>query len=319
MKRMLTLVLALLLAALLPGQALAGSVRLGLATASPGGTYFVMGSGIANCVTELTDGGIVMTGQTTGGSAENLRLIQGGEVELGIANGSEIYWAWNGELFFEGMKLDRLRIINYLWTNTYHFVTLTKSGIAGPEDFVGKRVGVGPNGSGAAIFAETFLRHIGVWDQITPVYAPPEDQASALKDGNIDVFGYFSGVPMSTVIDLSSTMDVTLIDLKESADASGFDAAYPFYAEVIIPAGTYSGQETDVVSYANMTYLVGSEDVSSEVVQEMLGTLYSEEGVEYMSSVHNSAREMTLENIDLMVEAMGAPVHEGSKNFMAQQ
>lgn len=289
-----------------------------LATGAPGGTYYAMGSGFANLITEKIDG-VSMITQTTAGSAENIRLVQSGQADFALANGSELYWAWNGEGFFENMKCDDIRIVTFGWTNAFHFAVLDESSINSPLDFEGKKVGVGPRGSAAEIFAKIYLDHIYNYDKITPVFLPPSDQIAALKDGNLDVFGLFSGIPMASLIDISSVKDIKILDLAQIGDDNGFSDKYPFYLNFKIPAGTYKNQSQDVYTYANLTYLIVREDVSDEIIYDMLKTLFSEEGIKYMNSVHSRAKELNIHSIQKLVKELDVPLHQGCIDFLKEK
>lgn len=286
------------------------------AAASPGGTYYAMSGGFSTIFGEIMEG-YSLNVQTTAGSAENIRLVNSGETDMGLANGSELYWAWNDEGVFKGQNIEEIRIVGFGWTNIYHCVVLENSGIETFEDFKGKNVGVGPQGSAAAIFNEILLSEAGVWDEASPVYLPPGDQVSAMKDGNLDVFGYFSGLPLSLVMDLSSVKNVKFLDIGELGDDFGFSKKYPFYGKSIIPAGTYQGQDEDVVSYSNLTYIIANKDVPEETVYEFLEALYSEEGLDHMHSVHTRASELSVDSIDKMVDILGIPLHDGTIKFLS--
>ncbi|MFW6029997.1 MAG: TAXI family TRAP transporter solute-binding subunit [Halanaerobiales bacterium] len=292
--------------------------RLSFATAGTGGTYFPMGGGVADFFTKKVDG-VEVTAQTSGGSAENLRLIQNGDVDMAWANGSEIYWAWNGQKFFEDKEHDKVRIVPFAWTNTYHFAALEESSITSVEDFRGKKVGIGPQGSGAAIFGETYLKDVGLWDDIKPMYLPPADQSSSFKDGGIDVFGYFSGFPMAAMIDISSVRNIYLLDLQKLGDESGFTDKYPFYIRTNIPAGTYKGQTNNVGSYSNLTYWVASEDVSEDIIYRLVKELYSEEGLKHMTNVHRRSQELSTDKILNGVEQLDVPLHPGTIKFLNEK
>lgn len=286
-----------------------------LATAAPGGTYYVMGGGLANLISENVDG-VNIAAQTTAGSAENIRLVQSGEADFALANGSELFWAWNGEGFFENMKCDKIRIVTFGWTNAFHFAALEESGINSPLDFADKKVGVGPRGSAAEIFAKIYLEHINIYNNITPVFLPPADQASSLKDGNLDVFGLFSGIPMASLIDISSVKNIKILDLVQIGEKTGFSEKYPFYINFEIPASTYKGQNEDVYTYANLTYLIASEDVPEEIIYNILETIYSEKGINYMHTVHNRARELDINSIQKLVTELDVPLHPGCIKFL---
>ena len=295
----------------------ADTTRLTFSTAGTGGTYYPMGVGVSSFFTKAIPN-VEVTCQTSGGSAENIRLIQNGEVDMCWANGSEIFWAWNGEEFFKGKKYDKIRMVSFAWTNTYHFLSLEDSQISEINDFNGKKIGIGPHGSGAAIFGETFLKHIGVWDKIKPMFLPPSDQIAALKNKNIDVFGYFSGMPMAAIIDISASHNIQIIDLQKDGEKNDFTKTFPFYIKTTILKGTYKDQKKDIGSYSNLTYWIASEDVSEEVIYKLVKSLFSDEGIEYMKTVHKRSEELSLKNILTGVKKSGVPLHPGVIRFLKE-
>lgn len=286
-----------------------------LAAASPGGTYFAMSGGLSSIFNESIEGGNLSV-QTTAGSAENIRLLQSKEVDFALANGSEIYWGYNGEGFFQGQVCDDIRIVSFGWTNVYHGISLDK--ISKLNDLEGMRIGVGPRGSAAEIFHQMYYQEAGLWDKIEPIYLPPADQVSSMKDGNLDTFGYFSGLPLSVVVDLASVREVNFIDVGDYGMDFEFNEKYPFYVETVIPPGTYKGQEEEVRTYANLTYIIAHKDTPETVVYNFLKGLYSEEGLSYMKGVHSSAKELKIDDIDKMVDSLGVPIHQGTIKFMEE-
>jgi TRAP transporter TAXI family solute receptor len=316
LKKAMCLIIAIMILSVSTGCSAKDVKNYTFAAASPGGTYYAMSGGFSTIFGEIMDG-YSLNVQTTAGSAENIRLVNSGETDMGLANGSELYWAWNDEGVFQGQNIEDIRIVGFGWTNIYHCVVLEKSGINNFEDFKGKNIGVGPQGSAAAIFNEILLSEGGVWNEVSPVYLPPGDQVSAMKDGNLDVFGYFSGLPLSLIMDLSSVKDVKLLDIGILGDEFGFSEKYPFYKTSIIPAGTYEGQEEDVVSYSNLTYIIANKDVPEETVYEFLKALYSEEGLDHMHSVHTRASELSMDSIEKMVDILGIPMHQGAVRFIS--
>ncbi|MBN2287030.1 MAG: TAXI family TRAP transporter solute-binding subunit [Tissierellales bacterium] len=287
------------------------------AAASPGGTYFSMSGGISQVFSQLMES-VSLTVQTSSGSAENVRLINFNEADLGLANGSELYWAWHGEEVFEGQSYQDIRIVTFGWTNVYHAAVMKDSGIESFEHLIGKKVGVGPQGSAVAIFDELLFKKAGIWDKITPVYLPPADQLSAIKDGNLSVFSYFSGLPLSLITDLASSRQIRLLDVGNLGDELNFRDQYPFFDIAIIPSGTYSGQDEDVVTYANLTYVIANKNVSEEKIYDFMKALYSEEGLNIMKATHSSAVELREESIDKMVEKLGIPLHKGTEKFLKE-
>lgn len=299
------------------GESMADKTSFSFATAGTGGTYYPMGGGIASIVQDATDYDIAV--ETSGGSAENLRLIQAGETDFAWANASEIYWAWNGEEFFQGQEIRDFRVVCFAWDAIYHWAVHAGSGINSFADLQGKKLGVGPQGSGAAVFAESYLRTIGMWDKVQPMFLPPDDQATSFKDRKIDVFGYFSRVPMASLMDIAAVTPIDLLDPTIEGEKVGFSEKYPFYTKTVIPAGSYNGQTQDAAMYGNPVYMVAHKDIPDQVIYDILTVVYSEQGQKRLLQTNQAAEDMTLENALKGFEEMGVPVHPGAVKFFEEK
>jgi len=291
--------------------------KYSLATAGTGGTYYPMGGGVSSVVKEAT--GIEIAVETSGGSAENLRLIQSGETDMAWANASEIFWAWNGQEFFKGQNIKDFRVVAFSWNAIYHWAVHKDSGINSFADLKGKKVGIGPQGSGAAVFAETYLKAVGVWDKVQPAYLPPDDSATSFKDKKIGLFGYFSRVPMSALMDITSQTEIKLLDPTIEGEKVGFSQKYPFYTKTVIPKGSYKGQDQDVSKYGNPVYLVVSKKIPDQVVYDMLKAIYSENGQKRLLQTNKAAEDMTLKTAMNGVSEMGVPLHPGAVKFFQEK
>ena len=63
-----------------------------LGTATPGGGFAVYGQAVADTLLE-TDPALNITLQATGGSTENIPLLEAGKLDLGLAEGTSAYEA----------------------------------------------------------------------------------------------------------------------------------------------------------------------------------------------------------------------------------
>jgi hypothetical protein len=300
-----------------PTNALAAKTYLRFSTAGTGGTYYPMGGAIAALLTKQIPW-LNVSAETSGGSAENVRLIEQGVTDMAWANASEIYWGWNGIKYFEDKKYQNMRIVARVWTNHYHWLCLAKTDVHGPMDYTGKKITIGPQGSGAALHAETLLRTIGIWDDVNVVWLPPTAAANALKDGQTKVFGYFSGIPMAAVLDIQALNKIRLLDVTKVGEEHDFTEKYPFYNRGIIPAGTYKGQDEDVGIYQQSTYWIVRKDLPEDQVYEMVKTLFSPEGLKYMANAHKRGQEVSL---DHALDGVGGliPLHPGAIKFYKEK
>jgi len=164
MKKVLLLVLAAVmvfsLAACSNGKDEAAPKQLIIATGGTSGTYYPLGGGIAQIITGNTN--VSATAQSTGASVENMRLLQGKDVDLAFTQTDIASYANNGKLMFEGKKVDNLTGIATLYYETIQIVLPANSDIKSVADLKGKRVSVGAPGSGTEANARQILEVYGL-------------------------------------------------------------------------------------------------------------------------------------------------------------
>src|SRR5580704_1205837 len=102
----LLLRLAIFAAAALAGPAQSGEPHwpdhLTIGTASPGGTYYVYGEGLARILTRALELPVTMV--PTEGPAQNIDLLEAGEAKLGFVTMGIALHAWNGTGAWVGRK-----------------------------------------------------------------------------------------------------------------------------------------------------------------------------------------------------------------------
>src|SRR3546814_14316754 len=98
-----------------------------------------------------------------------------------------------------------------------------------------------------------------------------------LSDGDIDGFNRTVPAKSGWAQEIDATHPVKILDLEPQIDNSGFLEAYPFFSKITIPAGTYSGQSEDAVTYGQGVQWIVHKDVPNEVVTAFLELAYSDE------------------------------------------
>ena len=122
-----------------------------IGTASLGGAFYPIGQGISNLVNTYAEGDITMVPVVTGGSVQNPRLVEAGEVEIAITNNNLAKLAVAGAGPYSAGALD-IKAVAALHPSVLHMITLDGSDIETFEDLEGKRVAVGPAGGGTLGF-----------------------------------------------------------------------------------------------------------------------------------------------------------------------
>ncbi|SDK94799.1 TAXI family TRAP transporter solute-binding subunit [Natronincola ferrireducens] len=285
------------------------------ATSGQGGTFYVAGSGIASLVSSKVDG-LQVTAEVTQGVVENVRLMATGQSEMGFSYGSTAYNMQRGLAEFEGQQYDGLRAVANIHDGALHFVTLERTGIKTLDDLVGKKVSVGPQGSGSAAVAEEFLTGVDLFDAIDIQYLGFNDSASALRDGHIDAFIIGGTTPVPALIELEASHKMTLIPVDE-ARIQQFLEAHPYHVPYTIAAEAYESISEPVQTVGYTVIWVANEDVPEWVVHEMLQVMFDDEGRNYLQNVQAGFKEMS-PGIDRF-QHIALPLHPGAEKYYKEE
>lgn len=296
---------------LLLGSVLAQRQFMSIGGGSTGGTFNTFSSAIGDIVGTSIDE-LNVTVEGSAGSAENIRRIQAGDMEMGIAFAGDSYLAYNGIGVFDDGPYDQLRGIGFLYSAVSQIVTLEGNGIDSLADLEGTTMAVGGAGSGTQLSLERLLTTVGIYDSINTVFVAGQNASDQLKNNQVDAYHALFGVPNAAVTDTTSTANATLISSYEEAEEAGFFEEYPFYSEYVIPAGTFSGVDEDVRTFRDAGLWVVSADVPEDLVYEMTKAVYDQEGLDRMVQVTNVASEMGPDNALVGVQL---PLHPGAARY----
>jgi uncharacterized protein len=281
---------------------------------NPGGVMYYM-VGTAGTVISEQLPGINITQVTTGGSTENAKRLIKGELDMGIVYGSHVYMAQKPEgPFQDGPKGDMLRGVAKAYEGPTYFVTLADSDIESLADLEGRKVALGPPGSGTVFNCANILRAVGLLDAIEPQMMTFADAGRALGNGQIDAFCQ-SSAPAAAVTELAETSGVKILPYSDDEMAEITDA-YPFYHESTMPETVYKGVAAVDLPYTTV-YWVAHERVPAETVQQMLELVYRPEIQKRLAEGHKAWAQMEpdVENF----QKLGAPMHPGAEAYYKEQ
>jgi TRAP transporter TAXI family solute receptor len=175
---------------------------------------------------------------------------------------------------------------------------------------------VGPAGSGAAASAQRYFTSVGLWDKMKVEYIGYSEAASAIGDKKLDAMWVFAGYPNSSIIQAAASNKIKLLSLVETAKASDFFKDNPYYAELTIPAGTYSGVDYDVQSVQDSAIWVAGKHVKDDIAYAAVKDTFSDEGLAYMVSVTKAAKSMQIKD---GIYGIVTPVHPGAAKFWMEK
>ncbi len=279
-----------------------------------GGTFNTFANAMAVYVPKNMDD-IKLSAVGSGGSVENVKRVSSGESNFGLCYAVDSALGRGGKLPKDDKQYEGTMALGFLYGAPAQLVVRADSGINTAKDLIGKRVAVGNAGSGASASAERFFRHLGVWENFKPQFLGYSAAASAFKDGKIDAFWVLVGFPNRSIIEASVQVDIRLIDVGADAAQFGFYDAYA-YIPVTIPAGTYGDDMPACSTFQDATFLCANNEVPTDVVYNIMSTLWSEDGMAAMVSAKKTFKTMTLENA---FDGASIPLHPGAVKFWEEQ
>ena len=307
MKKLIALLLSLVMVFAMT-TALADGLTF--TTGGTAGTYYAYGTVLANYVSNNSD--VTVTAVAGTGSADNIDALDIEDAQLGFVQNDVANYALNGIRFerYEGKPVDSFTALAALYTETVQLVTCNPD-IKSVADLKGKNVSIGSSGSGVYFNAMDFLAAYDMTEaDINPQYLSFGDSAEALKDGKIDAAFVVAGAPTPAVTDLATSKDMYLVSLDDEHVAK-LQEISGAYTKSIIPAGTYSKQDADVVTVGVKATIIANGQVSEDQAYTIVKTIF--EGKDNIA--HDKAKELDLE----YASTCGLPYHAGAAKYFAEQ
>ena len=181
------------------GTVFAQQRAISIATGGTGGVYYPLGGGLANVLSKTLPG-IQATAEVTGGSVDNLKLINAGRSEVAFSMVDAALDAYKGQDKFKGTEVP-VRTLMVLYPNQMHVVTIEGMGIEKMADLKGKRVSTGSGGSATEVMAFRVIEAAGL-DKDKDMKRERlgvAESVNALKDHKIDAFFWVGGLPTAAV------------------------------------------------------------------------------------------------------------------------
>lgn len=284
------------------------SANLVMGTGGESGTYYAFGGVVANYLTNNT--GVKTTVVSTGGSKANIIGIDSGDYDLATVQSDVSTYAYFGTNSFEDDgAMACFSVLGGMYAETVQMVT-TNPDIKSVADLKGKNVCVGDVGSGTYYNTIDVLAAYDMTiDDINPVYQSFGDSTESLKDGKIDAAFLCAGAPTTAVVDLSTSCDVYMISI-DAEHMAKILADCPWYAELVIPAGTY-GIAEDCTTITVKCMLIARADLDEDVAYTIVKTIFDNAG----SIEHAKAAELSLE---FATEGIAVPFNAGAARYYAE-
>ena len=239
---------------------------------------------------------------TTGGAAGNPLTVSIGEADVGMSLGIFLNLAIEGKGIYE-KPISNLRAVAGLETQVLYFITDASLGYKTMDDAVagGAKVKIGSLDTSAAshhvqqIIAEAYgLEGLSDLQDNGKMYIA---DGSALFDSYSDKhFNFISTMkafPDASITDLLNNRESNILSLNQEVINSLVEKYN--WADIVIPAGTYPGQDEEVHTVGIKNILVIRDDVPEAASYYLAKTLYEDK--EYFDTVQSSWKKFNREDM----------------------
>ena len=313
--RMLATAVVIAVVAVLPlSQALAAKAKLPASMevggATVGGAFYVVAGSVAKLLEEQLK--IPVTAAVTEGSRENIRLLDRGQIQLGVISANNAYPAYQGIMGFK-KKHPHLNTVMGLFPNAFAYMTLPNSPVKSFADLKGKRVGVGTGRTWDAFMKPLFKAHGIDYKEIKPVYAGMGDLYTQLGDGIIVATpGIVSGgSPIPGAQRLAAEKGAAYFGPEPEAVKTMLKEL-PYMAPIKIAKDTPTfSKEIDTLDIGGPSLYV-RDDADEELVYQITKLLHQN-----LASMAKENRYFNYakNNPEVLVKDIGVPFHPGALRY----
>ncbi len=281
-----------------------------LTTGGEAGTYYGYCTAMSGVLSEKT--GIDFKVLTSGGSKANIQRIQIEDANMAIVQNDVMSYAYTGTDLFTGEQTQDFSAVAVLYPEYCQIIASKESGIKNVGDLKGKVVSVGDAGSGVEFNAKQILEAYGIdmEKDIEKENLGFDASADALKDGKIDAFFCVAGIPTTAITTLALNNEIVVVEVEDDKFAV-LKEKYDFYTQETVPAGTYTGVDTDKKTVAVMATFIVDNDLSEETVYNITKAIF--ENKEEITTVHAKGAELDAKKAVDGLDAV--PLHPGALKY----
>lgn len=271
-----------------------------------GGGSFPLGSEIAEALSAgLKDVGVDAV--LSAGAVSNIQAIQRGDAELALTFADVAYLSFSGQLAPDEPPFDQVRGIAVLQVTPVALVVRPGLHVRGPQDLRGRRVGVGPAGSGTAVTASLILQAYGLnvhdFEAETIGF---EEGTTKLLSGQLDAM-FDNAIIRSEALKRAAEGGARFVPIEGPA-ADRVRREYPFLRITVIPKELYG---TSVRTIGVDGLLICRSDLDETLVYELTRQLFAS-----LSSLGRGA----LRSMDVkQAPATPVPLHPGAARYYRER
>jgi len=280
--------------------------RITYKSAKSTSSYYQMAVEIAEAMKTGSSGDIIVTVEESQGSVQNVMEAIGRTNNYVFTTPPVLVkLARGGKAMFKDKSNARFNEVRALFpipSLTMHFVMSESSGVTDFAGMEGKTILLGKGSFGAREGAK-YLKLFGLEGKVTLAEVELSNAVPALKNGQIDGFVTAGSYPAPNVIEAAASAGASVISLNdEQVKASK-------RTRLVIPAGTYAGQTSDVVTTSLPVVAFTTTDMDDETAYQLTKTYW-----ENKTTLGTAAKWWDGVSLD-MLDNILTDIHPGAKRY----
>ena len=282
-------------------------------------SYYQMAVQIAEAMKAGTDGNIIVTVEESQGSVQNvMEAAQRSSNYVFTTPPVLVKLAQAGKAMFEGKenpKFAEIRALFPIPSLTMHFVVRDDAGISEFADLEGKTILIGKGSFGAKEGAK-YLKLFGLEGKVTLANIELDNAVPAMKNKQIDGFVTAGSYPAPNVIEASASTGVKVLSLSDD------QVKQTKRTRLVIPAGTYAGVDSDVVTTSLPVVAHTTTAMDDETAYQLTKTYWSQKSTMGSNAAWwNAVSNELLDNVHGKIHAgalryydeMGVPIADANR------
>jgi TRAP transporter TAXI family solute receptor len=257
--------------------------------------------------------GVNVTVLETGGTVDNLKLIEQGRAHFGQSGDPDMYEAINGVGAFKGHKFTKSRTIWAAHPKVYFFVVSEQSGVKNYTDLQGKLFNPGLQGSTTEAQTYAILDALGV----KPNFAPGglSDAIDAVKDRRIIGFSKTASAiaPDSSIQNIMTAVKVRVLSLTDE-EIKTLQAKLPQYKSIEIDGGLYN-QPGKIKALSGVFGTMVSKDLPEELVYKIVKAVF--ENQRYIEQAYPALKGFDMAKVT--AEQATSWLHPGTIKYLREK
>ncbi|MBN1624523.1 MAG: TAXI family TRAP transporter solute-binding subunit [Clostridia bacterium] len=282
---------------------------------NPSGVWFMMGTAISESLGKSYPGSIMHI--TPGQSTANIYRTNDFETEFALFHSSLVYQGYNGLGPFEE-KMNNIGGIAVFYPSILQFAVRENLNIKTFDDFINNkvpiRISTSSKGGNSEVAFFDLIKLYGLTKEDLEGWGcellsiENKDSGDAFSEGVIDGIFIMASIPNPSIQKMSTDDDMIMISFSDEV-IEKMSERHGFNKEVV-PKGSYNFVTEDIPSFTTYTLLGASSNTSDEKVYKVTKALV--ENIDYISSIHSSFENMSL---DTLLLNMRIPLHPGAEKY----